>query len=191
MSAATTLTLSALHQESKVRGNGFTGLPVARDGSDLGLSLPTSYANDWEHWDKTTNSAFVGLDHRFTNDWRVHLSAYYAQAEVDMQGHYISHNVTTGAYSQLGARNAHQEKQASVNLYANGPFELLGRKHELVLGASYRNIDFDGNSRQGPVLNSNLNLYSFDPSAVADPTSHCATGWTRRSPSKASTPRHA
>lgn len=169
LSAATTLTLSALHQESKVRGNGFTGLPVARDGSDLGLSRSTSYANDWEHWDKTTNSAFVGLDHRFANDWRVHLSAYYAQAEVDMQGHYISHNVTTGAYSQLGARNAHQEKQTSVNLYANGPFELLGRKHELVLGASYRNIDFDGNSRQGLVLNSNLNLYSFDPSAVANP----------------------
>lgn len=169
LGAATTLTFSALHQESKLQGNGFTGLPVARDGSDLGLPRSTSYANDWEHWNKTTNSAFVGLDHRFDNDWRVHLSAYYAQAEVDMQGHYLSHNVTTGTYSQLGARNAHEEKQASVNLYANGPFQLLGRKHELVLGASYRNIDFDGNSRQGLALNSNLNLYSFNPSAVANP----------------------
>ncbi len=166
---STTLTLSALHQENELHGNGFTGLPVASDGSDLGLPRSTSYANDWEHWNKTTNSAFVGLDHRFSNDWRVHLSAYYAQAEVDMQGHYINHNVTTGAYRQLGARNAHQEKQASVNLYANGPFELLGRKHELVLGASYRNIDFDGNSRQGLELNSSLDLHNFNPSTVADP----------------------
>lgn len=169
LDASTTLTLSALHQESRLHGNGFTGLPVARDGSDLGLPRSTSYANDWEYWSKTTNSAFLGLDHRFDNGWRMHLSAYYAQADVDMEGHYISYGVTTGNYSQLGVRNAHQEKQASVNLYANGPFELLGRTHELVLGASYRNIDFDGNSRQGLVLNSNLNLYSFNPSAVADP----------------------
>lgn len=169
LNASTTLTLSALHQENRLHGNGFTGLPVARDGSDLGLPRSTSYANDWEHWNKTTNSAFMGLDHRFDNGWRVHLSAYYAQADVDMLGHYINYNITTGKYSQLGARNAHQEKQSSVDLYASGPFELLGRKHELVLGTSYRNIDFDGNSRQGVVLNSNLDLYNFDPSAVANP----------------------
>lgn len=169
LAASTTLTLSALHQESRLHGNGFTGLPVARDGGDLGLSRSTSYAYDWEYWDKTTNSAFVGLDHRLDNGWRMHLSAYYAQADVDMEGHYLSYGYATGNYSQLGARNAHQEKQSSVNLYANGPFELLGRQHELVLGASYRNVDFDGNSRQGLVLNSNLNLYDFNPAAVADP----------------------
>ena len=56
-----------------------------------------------------------------------------------------------------------------MDLYANGPFELLGRTHELVLGASYRNVDFDGNSRQGVVLYDNLDLYDFDPSAVANP----------------------
>lgn len=166
---STTLTLSGLHQESRLHGNGFTGLPVARDGSDLGLPRSTSYANDWEYWNKTTNSGFLGVDHRFDNGWRMHLSAYYAQADVDMEGHYLSYSIATGNYSQLGARNAHREKQSSVDLYANGPFELLGRKHELVLGASYRNVDFNGNSRQGLVLNSNLNLYNFNPSAVPDP----------------------
>ncbi|MGW9065104.1 TonB-dependent siderophore receptor [Achromobacter animicus] len=169
LGASTTLTLSALHQENRLHGNGFTGLPVGRDGSDLGLPRSTSYANDWEHWNKTTNSAFAGLDHRFGNGWRMHLSAYYAQADVDMQGHYLSYSIATGRYSQLGARNAHKEKQSSVDLYANGPFDLLGRTHELVLGASYRDVDFDGNSRQGLVLNSNLDLYNFDPSAVPDP----------------------
>lgn len=169
LGASTTLTLSGLHQENRLHGNGFTGLPVARDGGDLGLPRSTSYANDWEHWNKTTDSAFAGLDHRFGNGWRMHLSAYYAQADVDMEGHYLSYSVATGRYGQLGARNAHKEKQSSVDLYANGPFDLLGRKHELVLGASYRNVDFDGNSRQGLVLNSNLDLYNFNPSAVADP----------------------
>lgn len=169
LSASTTLTLSALHQESRLHGNGFTGLPVARDGSDLELPRSTSYANDWEHWNKTTDSAFVGLNHLFDNGWRMHLSAYYAQADVDMLGHYINYNVTTGNYSQLGARNAHQEKQSSVDLYASSPFELLDRTHELVVGASYRNVDFDGNSRQGVVLNSDLDLYNFDASAVANP----------------------
>ncbi len=169
LTASTMLTLSALHQENRLHGNGFTGLPVARDGGDLGLPRSTSYAYDWEYWNKTTDSAFIGLDHRFGNGWRTHLSAYYAQADVDMQGHYLNYNITSGRYSQLGARNAHKEKQSSVDLYANGPFDLLGRTHELVLGASYRQVDFDGNSRQGLVLNSNLDLYNFDPSSVADP----------------------
>ena len=169
LGAATTLTLSALHQENRLHGNGFTGLPVARDGGDLGLPRSTSYANDWEHWNKTTNSAFAGLDHRFDNGWRMHVSAYYAHADLDMQGHYLNYNINTGKYGQLGARNSHEEKQSSVDLYANGPFDVLGRTHELVLGASYRNIDFDGNSRQGLVLNSDLDLYDFDPGAVADP----------------------
>ena len=169
LGASTTLTLSGLHQENRLHGNGFTGLPVGRDGSDLGLPRSTSYANDWEHWNKTTNSAFAGLDHRFDNDWRIHLSAYYAQADVDMEGHYLSYSVATGRYGQLGARNAHKEKQSSVDLYANGPFDLMGRTHELVLGGSYRKVDFDGNSRQGLVLNSDLDLHDFDPSAVADP----------------------
>lgn len=169
LTASTTLTLSALHQESRLHGNGFTGLPVARDGGDLGLPRSTSYANDWEHWNKTTNSAFLGLDHQFDNGWRTHLSAYYAQAEVDMLGHYLNYNITTDKYRQLGARNAHKEKQSSVDLYANGPFDLLGRTHELVLGASYRDVDFDGNSRQGIVLNDDLDLHNFDPSAVANP----------------------
>ncbi|WP_017525621.1 TonB-dependent siderophore receptor [Pusillimonas noertemannii] len=169
LSASTMLTLSALHHENRLHGNGFTGLPVARDGSDLGLPRSTSYANDWEHWNKTTDSAFLGLDHRFDNGWRMHLSAYYAQADVDMLGHYLNYNITTGNYRQLGARNSHQEKQSSVNLYASGPFELLGRSHDLVLGASYRKVDFDGNSRQGVVLNDDLDLFNFDPSAVANP----------------------
>ncbi|WP_313378763.1 TonB-dependent siderophore receptor [Achromobacter insolitus] len=169
LNASTTLTLSALHQEKRLHGNGFTGLPVGRDGSDLGLPRSTSYANDWEHWNKTTTSVFLGLDHRFDNGWRMHLSAYYAQADVDMLGHYLSYSIATGKYSQLGARNAHKEKQSSVDLYANGPFDLLGRTHELVLGASYRNVEFDGDSRQGLVLNSNLDLYNFDPNAVAKP----------------------
>jgi outer membrane receptor for ferric coprogen and ferric-rhodotorulic acid len=169
LNASTTLTLSALHQERRLHGNGFTGLPVARDGGDLGLPRSTSYANDWEHWNKSTTAAFMGLDHLFDNGWRTHLSAYYARADVDMLGHYLNYNITTEKYRQLGARNAHQEKQSSVDLYANGPFELLGRTHELVLGASYRNIDFDGNSRQGVVLYDDLDLYDFDPSAVANP----------------------
>lgn len=169
LSASTTLTFSALHQTNRLHGNGFTGLPVASDGSDLGLPRSTSYANDWEHWNKTTRSAFAGLDHHFDNGWRMRLSAYYAQADVDMLGHYLNHNVSTGGYRQLGARNAHKEKQSSVSLHANGPFELLGRTHELVLGASYRNVDFDGNSRQGVVLNDRLDLYRFDPSAAAYP----------------------
>jgi len=165
----TLLTLSALYQQDVLGGNGFTGLPVAADGSDLHLPRSTSYADDWEYWDKDTTSFFTGLEHRFDSGWRMQLSAYHADADFNMQGHYIGLSVLSGLYTQYGARNKHEEKQDSYDLYVSGPFSLMGRRHDLVFGASYRKVDFDGGSRQGLVLASGMDLYDWDPHAIADP----------------------
>lgn len=41
----------------------------------------------------------------------------------------------------------------SYDAYANGPFQLLGREHELVVGASYRQERFDGHGGWGSLFN--------------------------------------
>lgn len=173
---ATTLTLSAMHQRDNTKGNGFTGLPVASDGSSLNLPRSTSYANDWEFWNKATNSVFAGLEHRFDNRWKMNLSAYRNWAEIDMLGHYLSLDMTTNKYIQRGARNYHDEQQGSYDIYATGPFNLLGREHQLVVGASQRNLRFDGETKQGVIINSDMDLYNWDPSSIPNPNIELA-GW--------------
>ena len=63
----TTLSVSAMRQEDDLDGNGFTGMPVAVDGSHLDLPRSTSYASGWEYWDKDSTSLFASLEHRFGN----------------------------------------------------------------------------------------------------------------------------
>lgn len=165
----TTLTLSVLRQEDDLDGNGFTGLPVARDGSDLHLPRSTSFASNWEYWNKTTTSLYGSLEHRFGNDWKVHLSAYHSIAKLDMLGNYIGLNIPANLYTQYGSRNQHTERQNSYDLYASGPFEMFGRQHELVFGGNYRKVGFDGNTRQGSTLVSGMDIYNWDPGAIAKP----------------------
>jgi len=165
----TTLSISAMRQEDDLDGNGFTGMPVAADGSHLDLPRSTSYASDWEYWDKDSTSVFASLEHQFDNGWKVNLSAYKVWAKLNMLGHYIRSNVTAGTYDLLNALNEHEENQSSYGLFASGPFKLLGREHELVLGAGHRRVEFDGNTNQGGLMASNIDLYNFDPSAIARP----------------------
>ena len=165
----TTFTLSVLRQEDDLDGNGFTGLPVARDGSDLHLPRSTSFANDWEYWNKTTTSIYGSLEHRFDNDWKVNLSAYHSIAKLDMLGNYIGLNIPNNIYTQYGSRNKHIERQNSYDLYASGPFELFGRQHELVFGGNYRKVGFDGDTRQGSTLISGMDIYNWDSGAIAKP----------------------
>lgn len=165
----TTLSISAVHQEDDLDGNGFTGMPVAADGSHLALPRSTSYASDWEYWNKDSTSLFASLEHRFDSGWKVNLSAYKVWANLNMLGHYIRSNVSAGTYDLLNALNEHEENQSSYGLYASGPFKLFGREHELVFGGGHRRVQFDGNTNQGGLMAGNIDLYNFDPSAIAKP----------------------
>src|SRR5690606_13991045 len=84
------------------------------------------------------------IEHQFANDWMVKGTLSYAQSKYDeVLGYaeayygYQFPDRTTGANVDLWAgRWAGQPIQTSLDLYATGPFELFGRKHDLVLGAT-------------------------------------------------------
>jgi outer membrane receptor for ferric coprogen and ferric-rhodotorulic acid len=161
----TTIGLTLSHQEDNMDGNGWSGLPVAKNGSDLGLPRSTSYSNDWEYWNKAASSVLLNVEQRFDNDWKLRMSAYKSWARLSMMGNFIYMNTTGNFYQQFAGINHYDEQQSSYDIYANGPFQLLGLKHELVLGIGRRKVDFDGDSNQGLILNP-LDLYHFTPSST-------------------------
>lgn len=145
------------------------GLPVAINGSDLHLSRSSYLGSDWEYWDQDNTTAFSRLDYRFANAWKLQLAASRSWSEVKMLGSMTERFGPDDAeFGQYVGQYQYKDRQSSYDANASGPFELFGRTHELVLGASRRELTFDGKGhyRDDPT---NTNIYNPDPHSVPKP----------------------
>ncbi|MBV4499577.1 TonB-dependent siderophore receptor [Pseudomonas shirazensis] len=139
LSEDTTLTVGLSHQKDKTNyfwGSSMVGL----DGHHL--DLPRSYnpSTDWENKDQEINTVFAELRQRLANDWKLQVNANYAEQNALFSGSYQSR--WDGATLQRTVyQSKHDENQAGVDAFASGPFQALGRSHELVVGASRRIYD--------------------------------------------------
>ncbi|MGE1085148.1 TonB-dependent siderophore receptor [Pseudomonas shirazensis] len=139
LSDDTTLTVGLSHQKDKTNyfwGSSMVGL----DGHHL--DLPRSYnpSTDWENKDQEINTVFAELRQRLANDWKLQVNANYAEQNALFSGSYQSR--WDGATLQRTVyQSKHDENQAGVDAFASGPFQALGRSHELVVGASRRIYD--------------------------------------------------
>jgi outer membrane receptor for ferric coprogen and ferric-rhodotorulic acid len=139
LSEDTTLTLGFSHQKDKT--NYFWGSSmIGQDGHHL--DLPRSYnpGTDWENKDQEINTVFAEVRHRLANDWKLQLNANYSEQNALFSGSYQSRWVNN-TLARTVYQAAHDENQAGVDAFASGPFEVFGRTHELVVGASKRIYD--------------------------------------------------
>lgn len=173
----TTLTLSASRQQDNNNGNGWTGLPVGFDGSDLHLSRSTSLSSDWEYWNKTSTSVYAALEHMLDQGWKLNLSATRTWADLDMLGTYILGRPATRTYDQFVGAGDYRETQNSFDASASGPFRLMDRDHELVVGASHRRVVFNGDVPTNILLKSNIDIHNWDSGAIPEVAEQAKYGW--------------
>ncbi|WP_434681952.1 MULTISPECIES: TonB-dependent siderophore receptor [unclassified Pseudomonas] len=132
----TTLTLGFSHQKDKT--NYFWGSSmIGQNGHHL--DLPRSYnpGTDWENKDQEINTVFAELRQRLANDWQLQVNANYAEQNGLFSGSYQS-RWFENTLARTVYQSAHDENQAGMDAFVSGPFEALGRTHELVVGASKR-----------------------------------------------------
>ena len=143
LSDDTSLMLGLSHQKDKT--NYFWGaMPTALDGHHMGFSRSYNPGTDWENKDQEINTLFAELHHRLANDWKLQLNANYSQQDATFTGSYQSRWAGLQAPLQRTVyQSKHQENQTGLDGFVSGPFELLGRTHELVVGASKRIYDMD------------------------------------------------
>jgi len=143
LSDDTSLMVGFSHQKDKT--NYFWGaMPTALDGHHMGFSRSYNPGTDWENKDQEIDTLFAELRHRLANDWQLQVNANYAQQQATFTGSYQSRWAGLGApLSRTVYQSKHQENQAGLDAFVSGPFELLGRSHELVIGASKRIYDMD------------------------------------------------
>ncbi|BCQ70284.1 hypothetical protein PEQA60_42740 [Pseudomonas sp. Eqa60] len=162
----TTFTFGVSNQSGR-NNTSWGGLPVAADGSDLHLKRSSYLGSKWEYWDQNNTTAFSRLEYRFANSWKMLLSASKSWSDLNMLG---SIPERMGAnYDEFGqniGRYDYEDQQNSYDGYVTGPFSLFGRTHELVVGASRRDLTFKGKGL--PIdLETHTNIYK--PSGIPKP----------------------
>lgn len=174
----TLLTVGAWRQENdNTTSSG--GLPTAADGSDLRLPRSTFLGNDWGRKDHRSDTVFASLEHRFDNSWKLRMAATQVKANMDRASTTVSLNTGTGLYNQSFGDYRYADEQNSYDVQASGPFQLGGREHELVFGASQRDGDFDGYGGSA-ISFTGMDIYHWNHSMVAKPVVNL-NSWFMRS----------
>ncbi|WP_278930058.1 TonB-dependent siderophore receptor [Pseudomonas qingdaonensis] len=162
---STTLTVGASDQNDNNNLN-WGGLPVNPDGSHMGFSRSKTFGYSWSHQDVENKTVFVELDQRFDNDWRLHLGASKNWSEFKMMGGVLERN-NDATYRQRIFNQNRDFDQSTYDVYATGPFTLLGREHELVVGASKRQLKTEATG--GTVFVDVPDINRFNPGGLARP----------------------
>ncbi|MEE7559566.1 ferric-rhodotorulic acid/ferric-coprogen receptor FhuE [Xanthomonas sp. Kuri4-2] len=138
--------LSVGYDYQKKNSNDVTwgGFPLwYSDGSRTNYARSFNPAADWTFWDTTTKRAFATLQHDFANGWKIRANATHDQTDVTDKLFYPYYTIygfdrqTGGGVVPYSGYYVTQRKVDGLDGYAEGPFQLFGREHELMAGVSY------------------------------------------------------
>jgi len=147
LSEDTMITLGVDSMDYDPEGSTWGGVPLFySDGGIADLDRDTNPATDWSRWAQDARTAFVNLEHQFNSGWYGKLAYTYQEnnydAELASAGGGTLNRDGSGLTFWSG-RYQEDKKQHTFDAYANGPFELFGRHHELIVGASYSRSKLD------------------------------------------------
>ncbi|MDE1146584.1 MAG: TonB-dependent siderophore receptor [Azospirillaceae bacterium] len=134
----TLLSVSATLQQNNRQGIS-QGLPSYTDGQLLDVSRSFNADPDWTRGNQTTQEFFGELTHKFDSDWQVQGSLRYRDTNSVVRYAATQSGVdpatNTADYGTSIDRTNYSWLAADVN--ATGSFHLLGRTHQLLIGANY------------------------------------------------------
>jgi outer membrane receptor for ferric coprogen and ferric-rhodotorulic acid len=138
LSDADTLTVGFSQQNSYSNGSTWGGLPIADyQGNRIHYSSrSSSVGQPWTYWNMKTQRAFAELTHEFDNGWASKITVTGTSLDSDTKMLYAIPVSATQVAAYIN-RTTSTEHQIAGDAQLSGPFSLLGREHELTLGASY------------------------------------------------------
>jgi len=163
----TMATASLQHTQLQATG-AWGGLPSSLDGSPLHLPRSTYLGTDWNRWNRHNQQALAELEHRFDNGWNTRLSAAHTRFRSDgfKQTSFSSASATDPYLVNINTAiyGAEASDQNAAAFTANGPFEWLGRKHQLVVGADAVQVRTTGTSGYSSIAPlTNVDLRNWNP----------------------------
>ncbi|ETK17986.1 ferripyoverdine receptor [Pseudomonas sp. FH4] len=170
----TLLTVGVDYQDNDPQGSGWSGSrPLFNTNGDR-IDVKRSYNNGakWSRWEQYNRGAFATLERSFANGWVAkaqlthQLSGYYAP----LGSIQSAPNPTTGLSTVYANKFTGQTRANAADVYVSGPFNLLGREHELVVGGSASSSHWKGKDYGSPKHpNGNVvDFWNFDGN-IAEP----------------------
>ncbi|WP_240349642.1 TonB-dependent siderophore receptor [Pseudomonas putida] len=142
LSDSTVLRLSIDHQ--RYRPTGAQGVPlIYTNGQQTDFSRSTSSGARWNEDRFETTNYNIGLEQQLAGDWQLKIASTYMD---------VDRNTTTGSYSSPSGNSRitsdniasigqsaswATQRQKAIDVTLQGPFELFGQTHELILGGNY------------------------------------------------------
>lgn len=178
LSDSTLLTVGAEYLYNDPRGFSTTGLPmVDNKGNQLHLSRSANPASRDSTNRQESVNAFASIEQKLAHDWTLKVSAnsLYGTREYDS----IIVGTTTGflnpqtgsGLSYTATKGDNTQEQKGLDVMLSGPYQWLGREHELVVGFNYQsyenrrngfgNLLANGTSDNG-VSGKPVNIYNWD-----------------------------
>ncbi|WP_435954220.1 ferric-rhodotorulic acid/ferric-coprogen receptor FhuE [Dryocola sp. BD626] len=147
---ATSFSVGYDYQQTNVNAPTWGGIPRwYTDGSKTSPDRSYSTAPDWSYNDKESQRTFMTLKQQLSNDWQLTVNGTHTEMTLDSKQLYLDGLVdkSTGllvspygpSYPYVGGTgyNTGKRKVDAIDTFANGSYELFGRQHELMVGASY------------------------------------------------------
>ena len=162
----TLFSLGIDYMQSRADGATFGHIPLFySDGTQTHFRRSLNPGARWSYWDNNSANTFATLKHDFGGGWKLDLAASHLKQSKEVNyGSAYNGNVNrdTGAGIRLLAGVLPtQASTDSANLALSGPFTLLGRQHELMLGAGYSRQNKDA-QLYGSSLTAVPNYYLWD-----------------------------
>lgn len=142
LTPATLLTLGASYGKQHKNGD-VTGVQRYADGRSLGLPRSANFTPSWAYTDDENKEVFAQFEHQFGNRWKLKANLSHLENALARNWAFLGGAVDaqTGAYpSWRGGHIDSGNKQDLADLNLSGPFRLLGRTHELLLGADWQRV---------------------------------------------------
>jgi outer membrane receptor for ferric coprogen and ferric-rhodotorulic acid len=109
------------------------------DGTLIAYPRSASTSADWTYWDTKQQSAFLEALYAFDNGWSAKATYTHKKTNEDAKLLYAFGNPDRTTSLGVGAMSGRYPSEYKQDLFegsVSGPVELLGRRHELVFGAS-------------------------------------------------------
>lgn len=153
LGSATLLTLGFSYETNNNDSPLRTGLPFAySNGVPTHFKRSTNPAPDWSFYDSELSNVFASVKHDFGKGWNGKVEVTHTRYNYDSALYFLTGSIdqATGQGAALWpVRWKSNDKQTTLDAQISGPFDLLGRQHEVVAGLSLSQLRSDTPSYGG------------------------------------------
>lgn len=144
LGANTRLSIGGSWQRDERDGTLWGQLPYwYSDGSRTSWPRSKTTGAGWNLWDTIEKTAFLSIEQRLGNSWALRADVSYheqfEESKLLWTGGYPD-RVTGIGMTAEGYWYESRPKQWNASVSTRGNFSLLGREHELIVGANYRHL---------------------------------------------------